>query len=121
MTKPTILDTLTDSERKAVPLASLFDYFPNAMVEIARVIDDGQRQHNTGGKWDRSKSNDHRNSLMRHLLQWGTLDKDGRPHTAKVAVRALMALEIESEARLEAQMRRAATARPGRKRSHSAG
>lgn len=92
----TLLDDMTDTERKAVPLAAVFDYFPNVMIELARIIADGQKQHGTVG-WDRSKSNDHRNSLIRHLLQWGETDKDGRSHTAKVAIRALMAAEIELE------------------------
>lgn len=109
----TLLDEMTDAERKAVPLASLLDYFPDALIEAARVIADGQRQHGTQG-WDRSKSNDHRNSLIRHLVQWGEKDKDGRPHTAKVVIRSLMALQIDLEqeraekARLQRRKRRAA-------------
>lgn len=106
----TILDDMQDADRKKVLLAAVFDYFPNALIEIALVIYDGQVQHKTTG-WDRTKSNDHRNTLLRHYLQAGTVDTDGRPHSAKVAVRALMALELESEARLAAQ-----TARNGRER-----
>lgn len=92
----TLLDDMTDAERKTVLLASLFDYFPDALIEAAQVIHDGQVQHNTTG-WDRTKSNDHRNTLLRHFLQGGTVDKDGRRHSAKVVVRGLMELQLEIE------------------------
>lgn len=97
MTKRTLLDDMTDAERKAVPLALIFDYFPDAMIELAQVIQDGQRQHGTTG-WDRAKSPEHRNTLLRHFLQGGTTDKDGRRHSAKVFWRAAAALQIEIEA-----------------------
>jgi hypothetical protein len=88
---------MTDAERKAVPLASLFDYFPDALIECAQIMAAGGRQHETGGGWDKSKSSDHRNTMLRHFLQAGTVDSDGRLHSGKVAVRALMALQIEIE------------------------
>lgn len=110
----TLLDDMTDAERKAVPLALLFDYFPDAMIELARVIADGQKQHGTLG-WDRTKSNDHRNTMLRHFLQAGTTDTDGRPHSAKVAIRAMMALQIECEPKAPAKGRRPARGRKTRR------
>ena len=47
--------------------------------------------------WDRSKSSDEHDALMRHLMEAGTVDSDGIRHSAKVAWRALAALEKELE------------------------
>lgn len=85
------------AERKAVPLAAVLDYFPDALAEIARVIAQGQRQHNTSA-WARSKSTDQADCLLRHFLERGSDDVDGLPHSAKVAWRALALLQIELEA-----------------------
>jgi hypothetical protein len=61
----------------------------------------GNEQHNPGSPlhWDRAKSGDESDALMRHFLERGTLDTDGVRHSAKVAWRALAMLqkEIESE------------------------
>tara|TARA_R110000772_G_scaffold50668_1_gene116462 strand:+ start:7205 stop:7372 length:168 start_codon:yes stop_codon:yes gene_type:complete len=43
--------------------------------------------------WDRSKSGDELDALSRHLLEVGTMDKDGVRHAAKVAWRALANLQ----------------------------
>lgn len=121
----TLLDDMTDAERKAVPLAALFDYFPDALIEVARVIASGQTQHNTP-TWNRRKSNDHRNTLLRHFLQAGTKEADGSRHSAKVVWRALAALQIEIEAEREktgrtgARAARGAKTRPPAKRSRTA-
>lgn len=119
MTKPvrTLLDDMTDAERKAVPLELLFSYFPDALIDMARVIAAGQRQHGTTG-WDKTKSTNHRGTLLRHFLQAGTVDKDGVNHSAKVAVRAAMALQIEHD-QARAAADKAARARK-RKRSRRA-
>lgn len=88
------------AERKATPIASgVLDYFPLALAEIARVSKAGNDQHNPGQPlhWDKSKSTDHADCLVRHLLQRGTKDTDGRRHTAKMAWRALAALQMELE------------------------
>jgi hypothetical protein len=97
MTLPT-----NSKERKNVPVASgCLDYFPDAIAAVATVSRIGNEQHNPGQPlhWDRSKSTDHDDALMRHFLERGTLDSDGQLHRAKVAWRALAALqeEIESE------------------------
>jgi Domain of unknown function (DUF5664) len=92
----------TDAERKAIPLATgVLDYFPKALIEVAKVSKAGNDQHNPGEPlhWDRSKSTNHVDSLARHLLQRGLIDTDGMRHSAKVAWRALAILqeELESE------------------------
>ena len=88
------------AERKLVPLCSgVLDYFPKALAEIARVSYAGNQQHNPGQPlhWDRSKSTDEADALIRHFLQRGTLDTDGVRHSAKVAWRALALLQKEIE------------------------
>ncbi len=87
-------------DRKSVPLASgALDYFPDALVEVARCSHVATDQHHSGEPlhWDRTKSLDHADSLMRHLVDRGKLDSDGVRHTAKVAWRALALLQTELE------------------------
>ena len=92
----------TDSaERKAIPLASgLLDYFPGALAEVAKVSKAGNDQHNPGQPlhWARGKSNDHADTILRHLVDRGRRDVDGQRHSAKVAWRALALLQEELEA-----------------------
>jgi hypothetical protein len=87
--------------RKARPLWSgVLRYFPDALLEVARVSAAGNEQHNPGEPlhWDRRKSTDEADALARHLLQAGELDADGLRHSAKVAWRALAMLQKELEA-----------------------
>ena len=91
--------------RKACPIATGFiDYFPDAIAAIAHLSKVGNDQHNPGKplQWDRSKSGDEADALMRHFLERGTTDSDGIRHSAKVAWRALAMLQKEIEADLEA-------------------
>lgn len=83
-------------DRKKIPLASVLDYFPDALCAVAEVVNVGQVQHSTD-RWDRSKSTDHEDCLLRHLLDRGTVDTDGMRHSAKVAWRALALLQLEIE------------------------
>lgn len=87
--------------RKATPLFSgVLRYFPDALAAVAQVSYMGNQQHHPGGPlhWDRSKSADHADALVRHLLEAGTLDDDGMRHSAKAAWRALALLQCEIEA-----------------------
>lgn len=87
--------------RKSIPLATgLLDYFPSALVAVAALSAKGNSQHNPGKpmRWDRAKSGDEADALVRHLLQRGTTDTDGVLHSAKVAWRALAMLQKELEA-----------------------
>jgi len=92
----------TDAKaRKEVPLYSgLIRYFPRALQAVAELSFIGNQQHNPGKPlhWDRSKSGDEHDALCRHLWEAGTVDTDGVRHSAKVAWRALAALEKELEA-----------------------
>ena len=86
--------------RKGVPIATGFvDYFPLAIAAVAECSRVGNDQHNPGKAlfWDRSKSGDESDALMRHFLERGTLDTDGIRHSTKVAWRALAMLQKELE------------------------
>jgi hypothetical protein len=87
--------------RKQVPIYSgVLKYFPDAIAEVAAVSFIGNEQHNPGTAlhWDRSKSTDEHDALMRHMMEAGTIDTDGQRHSAKVAWRALAMLQKEIEA-----------------------
>ena len=98
--KPKSLPSLA-AERKRVPIASgVLDYFPDAIAEVARCSFVGNEQHNPGKPlhWDRSKSTDESDCLIRHFIERGTVDGDGVRHSGKLAWRALALLQKEIEA-----------------------
>lgn len=87
-------------ERKDLPLFSgLVKYFPDALAYVAKVSLAGNRQHHPDEPlhWDRGKSTDEHDALLRHLFEAGTTDSDGLLHSGKVAWRALAALQKEIE------------------------
>lgn len=95
--------------RKEAPIASgVFDYFPDALWEVARCSWAGNEKHNPGEHLHdaRGKSKDDADCLMRHFKDRGKWDeiitKDGRRipvrHSAAVAWRALRILQKECEA-----------------------
>lgn len=97
--KASILPTDSDARKDYPIVTGVLDYFPDALLEVARVSKAGNDQHNPGQPlhWARGKSTDQANTLGRHLLQRGTRDSDGQRHTAKVAWRALAMLQTEIE------------------------
>ncbi len=86
-------------ERKQIPVYSGFiKYFPRAIRAVAKVSQTGNDQHNPGQPlhWDEDKSTDHEDALARHLVdhaQGEEFDEDQERHLAKVAWRAMSALE----------------------------
>jgi len=89
-------------KRKQIPLYSgLLKYFPDALCEVAKVSYIGSKQHhpNEPLHWDRNKSTDDLDALMRHLIQAGELDTDGLRHSAKICWRALANLQKELESK----------------------
>ena len=88
--------------RKETPVFSgVLKYFPDAIAEVAKCSFVGQQQHNPDKPlaWDRSKSGDEYDALMRHLMD-STIDDydtDGTLHLAKVAWRALAGLQKHLE------------------------
>jgi hypothetical protein len=101
MLKTTQTALPTDAKaRKAIPVAAgCLDYFPAALAAVAEVSRVGNEQHNPGMPlhWARSKSTDHADCVVRHLMERGTMDTDGMRHSAKMAWRALAILQEELE------------------------
>jgi len=91
---------MTSKERKNTPVFSgVLNYFPDAILEVAKVSYIGNKQHHPHLPlhWDRSKSTDELDALTRHLIDAGKIDTDGVRHSAKVAWRALANLQKEIE------------------------
>jgi hypothetical protein len=89
------------ADRKQYPVAAgCLDYFPDALMAVSEVSLAATKQHHPEKHmhWDRSKSTDEANTLVRHFLERGTIDTDGIRHSAKVAWRALALLQKEIEA-----------------------
>tara|TARA_R110000772_G_scaffold31949_3_gene78553 strand:- start:1089 stop:1532 length:444 start_codon:yes stop_codon:yes gene_type:complete len=89
-------------DRKATPVFSgVLAYFPDALKEVSKCSLAGQKQHNQGDKlyWDKDKSNDNSDALVRHLIDHSVnpIDDDGVLHLSKVAWRALAVLQIYLE------------------------
>ncbi len=91
----------SSAERKERPLWSgCMNYFPNALLEVARLSLLANEKHNPGQPlhWSKEKSNDHADCASRHLLQKGEWDYGlSKPvrHSAAAAWRALANLEME--------------------------
>lgn len=78
-------------KRKQIPIYSGFiNYFPDAIIEVTKLSVAGSKQHHPDAKlhWDKSKSGDELDAMMRHLLE-----KD----YASVAWRAMANLQREIE------------------------
>ena len=87
--------------RKGLPIATgCLDYFPLALAAVAEVSRIGNDKHNPGEPlhWARGKSSDEADTIIRHLVDRGKIDKDGVRHSTKVAWRALANLQKEIEA-----------------------
>tara|TARA_R100001463_G_scaffold38673_5_gene82952 strand:- start:1353 stop:1631 length:279 start_codon:yes stop_codon:yes gene_type:complete len=79
-------------ERKAIPIYTGFvKYFPDAMAAVAKISLKGGIQHGQTPEtlhWDRSKSGDELDAMMRHVI-----DEDW----AQVAWRAMANLQKQIE------------------------
>ncbi len=103
----------TDAKaRKEIPLYSGFiKYFPRAMIAVAQCSYRGNAQHHPGTPlhWDKSKSTDHRDCLLRHMVDdvlGVAMDVDETEHRTKVAWRAMADLEIHLEQRAQIENER---------------
>jgi hypothetical protein len=92
------------TEEKLPVWTFLTEYFPDAFEEVVRVAVSGNAQHENDGptiKWDRSKSPDHMNKALRHMLKHARgkkLDTDGRAHIGKAIWRLSAQLQLDIEA-----------------------
>ena len=62
---------IDSQERKEIPLyEGLFVFFPDALAAVARRSFTGSKQHHPDKpvSWDRSKSTDELDALLRHIL-----------------------------------------------------
>lgn len=90
----------TPEARKQHPVGTgVLDYFPDALLAVAKCSWQGNEQHNPGQPlhWARGKSFDEADALIRHFMERGSLDSDGVRHSAKMAWRALALLQKEIE------------------------
>lgn len=89
--------------RKEYPIfTGLIKYFPDALMEVSHVSYIGNKQHheNKPLHWDRTKSSDHLDSMMRHLTNHANgeiFDEDNVRHLSKCAWRILAQLQLELE------------------------
>lgn len=89
-------------ERKEIPICTgVLDYFPLALLEVAKVSAAGNAQHNPGEPlhWARGKSMNQMDTMLRHIMERGNPDTDKVLHMAKAVWRGLAELQIECEQR----------------------
>ena len=99
--KPTLDYSSMDEakRRKLTPMYSgCLAYFPDALAQVAQNSMVGHYQHNDHTEpmyWDRNKSADELDAIIRHLADHSKdpYDADGRLHLSKVAWRALAMLQ----------------------------
>ena len=87
------------TRRKKMPVyTGVLKYFPDALKYVSEISKAGNDQHHPEKPlhWDKDKSNDHEDALVRHLLDHSScpIDDDGYLHLGKVAWRSLAALQI---------------------------
>jgi len=94
-----------DEERKAAPIDAIFKFWPDAMLELAKHIWEGNKKYNPDHpkiSWRRELSSDHVGSMFRHIgfdyIKAKTADTKIKVMRA-VAWRALAQLQILCEER----------------------
>lgn len=90
------------TDRKNMPVyTGVLKYFPDALKYVSRVSKSGNDQHHPDKPlhWDKTKSTDNEDALVRHLIDHthNPMDDDNILHLGKVAWRALAALQIYLE------------------------
>ena len=90
--------------RKTTFIYSAMEFFPDAFRALGDAVGAGQTQHIDGATespvWDRTKSNQHMQSLSRHLIDYAQgikLDDDNTYHLAKIIWRAMAQLQTDIE------------------------
>ena len=88
-----------DKERKQIRIYDGFiKYFPDAIIEVTKISCKGNEQHHAGTPlhWDKSKSKEELNSMMRHLLE--AIESDSLEDWSAVAWRAMANLQRKCDA-----------------------
>lgn len=91
------------ARRKAQPVYTGFvRYFPDAMGKVAELSLIANEQHHPGTPlhWDKSKSQDHNDCIIRHMIddvKGIKVDDDDVWHKTKVAWRAMAELQEECD------------------------
>lgn len=86
-------------DRKKMPVyTGVMKYFPDALLEISKASFIGQQQHNPDKSlaWDRCKSGDELDAMMRHLIDHAKgieFDDDGVRHIVKCGWRILAMIQ----------------------------
>lgn len=93
---------MTSKERKGMPVfTGVLKYFPDALKAVSVCSQAGNDQHHPEKElhWDKTKSFDNEDALVRHLIDHSVhpIDDDGILHLTKCAWRALAALQIYLE------------------------
>lgn len=89
-----------DATRASYPMAEgCLDYFPNALAEVSRISYEGNLKHNPDEPmhWNRHKSLDHRNKIIRHTVESKPDTEAAIEHAAQAAWRALAELQQKIE------------------------
>jgi len=96
-------DVSEAQKRKDTPVYSgVVAYFPLALKEIAKASSEGNKQHHSDKPlhWDRSKSGDELDAMMRHLLDHASgeiFDDCGTRHIVKCGWRILAFIQKTME------------------------
>lgn len=96
-------DVSEAQKRKDTPVYSgVVAYFPLALKEIAKASSEGNKQHHNDKPlhWDRSKSGDELDAMMRHLLDHASgeiFDDCGTRHIVKCGWRILAFIQKTME------------------------
>lgn len=91
---------MSREEELQAAIAIVADYFPETIIELARICIAGNKQHYGGTEtlfWDRSVSTAHFTKGVRHWTRRGERDDDGTLHTGKAVWRAAADCQIELE------------------------
>lgn len=106
-----LIDADSATRKKFPMCAGLLDYFPDALAAVAELSYMGNEKHNPGQPLHhaRSKSTDHADCILRHLVGRGGFDGDLR-ESAALAWRALALLQEELETELKLPLPRGARA-----------
>lgn len=101
------MENNTTNPRKGYPVYSgVLKYFPDALLEVSNVSFVGNAQHHPDKElhWDREKSTDELDAMMRHLIDHAKgdiYDECGTLHIAKCGWRILAYIQKHIELQIK--------------------